>query len=186
MSATARFIVFTKPWKMPLPELARFVKGLGLDGVELPVRPGYQVPPENVDRGLPEAARLLADSGLRIGSVTPPAAAFPDERLIAACGQVGVPIIRVCVSIGPEGYLATVRRWQAGFNRILPVLERYHVAIGVQNHCGNYIGSAIGIRHLIEQYDPRYVCAVWDPAHCALSGEPPGWPPTSSGHTSAW
>src|SRR5579859_3128850 len=27
------FTVFTKPWKMPLPELARFVRGLGFDGV---------------------------------------------------------------------------------------------------------------------------------------------------------
>jgi hypothetical protein len=31
---------------MPLPELAEFVNTLGIDGVELPVRPGYQVEPE--------------------------------------------------------------------------------------------------------------------------------------------
>ena len=44
------FSVFTKPWKTPLPDLARLVRGLGFDGVELPVRPGYQVLPENVRR----------------------------------------------------------------------------------------------------------------------------------------
>ena len=31
----------------------------------------------------------------------------------------------------------------------------------------------MGIRHLIEDYDPRHVAAVWDPAHCALDGEGP-------------
>ena len=55
------FSVFTKPWKMPVAELGRFVKGLGFDGIELPVRPGYQVLPENVRRDLPKAAKQLAD-----------------------------------------------------------------------------------------------------------------------------
>jgi sugar phosphate isomerase/epimerase len=31
----------------------------------------------------------------------------------------------------------------------------------------------MGILHLIEQYDARYVAAVLDPAHCALNGEIP-------------
>ena len=47
------FSVFTKPWKMPLPDLARFVHRLGFEGIELPVRPGYQVLPENVGSDLP-------------------------------------------------------------------------------------------------------------------------------------
>ncbi len=59
-SSSIQFSVFTKPWHLPLPELAALVKGWGFDGVELPVRPGYQVTPENVRRGLPEAVRILA------------------------------------------------------------------------------------------------------------------------------
>ena len=31
----------------------------------------------------------------------------------------------------------------------------------------------MGIRHLIEKYDPRQVCAVLDQAHYGLNGEPP-------------
>jgi len=59
------FVVFTKPWKIPLPELAAFVKGLGFDGIELPVRPGFQVEPQDVARKLPEAVRILGDLGGR-------------------------------------------------------------------------------------------------------------------------
>ena len=33
--------------------------------------------------------------------------------------------------------------------------------------------EALGIMHLIEQYDPAVVSAVLDPGHCAVDGEPP-------------
>jgi len=79
------FSVFTKPWKMPIPELGRFVKALGFDAIELPVRPGFQVLPEKVERDLPAAARQLADCGVSIASVAGPT----DERTIAACAQAG-------------------------------------------------------------------------------------------------
>jgi sugar phosphate isomerase/epimerase len=65
------YTVFTKPWQTKsLPELARFVSDLGFDGIELPVRPGYQVEPENITKDLPEAARILA--GLPTKSPSPP------------------------------------------------------------------------------------------------------------------
>src|SRR3712207_6460813 len=83
------FSVFTKPWKTPLPELGKVVGDLGFDGVELPVRPGFQVEPENVSRGLPEAARTLAEFGVKISSV----AANPSEAIIAACGELQIPLL---------------------------------------------------------------------------------------------
>ena len=42
-AASLTFTVFTKPWKMPIARLARFVADLGFDGVELPVRPGLGI-----------------------------------------------------------------------------------------------------------------------------------------------
>src|SRR5579859_6655055 len=96
------FTVFTKPWKMPLPELGAFVQQLGFDGIELPVRPGFQVEPERVGKGLPDAARILGDFGVKIASVAGPT----DEPTIAACAEAGVPVIRVCIGIPPgTGYL---------------------------------------------------------------------------------
>jgi sugar phosphate isomerase/epimerase len=56
----AEYAVFTKPWMtLPLPELGRMVKGTGFDAIELPVRPGFQVTPEQVAQDLPRAAREL-------------------------------------------------------------------------------------------------------------------------------
>ena len=167
---SVRYSVFTKPWKMPLPELGEHVRGLGFDGIELPVRPGFQVEPENVGRDLPKAARLLRDYGVSIDSVAGPT----DEPTIAACAEARVPIIRICVSIpANESYLEAEARLQREYDGLVPLLDRYGVTLGIQNHCDRCVANAMHLRHLMEKYDPKHIGAVWDAAHNALNGEDP-------------
>jgi len=164
------FSVFTKPWKkMPIGELGRMVHDLGFDGVELPVRPGFQVEPEDVTKDLPRVVRGLSEFGVKVTSVAGPA----DEKTISACAEAGIPIIRICVGIQEEGYMATEAKLQKKLDALVPILDRYGVKLGIQNHCGRFVCNAMGIRHLIEKYDPRHIGAVWDAAHNALSGEEP-------------
>jgi len=167
--ARFQFTVFTKPWRdKPLAELARFVRDLGFQGVELPVRPGYQVPPENVTKGLPEAAKVFADHGLKIGTIAGPT----DEKTMAACAEVGVPIIRIMAPVPKDkDYLTAIRDYQKQWDQLIPLLERHGVAVGVQNHNGRGIANAMQLLHAIGKYDPRCICAIWDPAHNALEGE---------------
>jgi sugar phosphate isomerase/epimerase len=75
--------------------------------------------------------------------------------------------------IGEDGYLASVSRLQVELEGRLPILERYRVKIGVQNHVDRFICNAMGLRHLMERFDPRRIGAVWDAAHNALNGEDP-------------
>jgi sugar phosphate isomerase/epimerase len=162
--------VFSKPWpEKSLPELADFIAGLGLDGVELPVRPGFQVTAEKVATDLPRAAALFKQRGLAIRSVAGP----EDEVTIRAMGEAGIPILRVMAKIDLKiGYMASIdeirRRWDA----LIPTLEKNKVTIGVQNHCDYFVGSAIGLVHLIGKYERKHVAAVLDTAHCGLDGEP--------------
>ncbi len=166
-----RFTVFTKPWKTPIPALAAHVAALGFDGVELPVRPGYPVNPENAADALPAAALVLSDAGLTLDSV----AALPNEATLAACAEARVPLLRVCVNYeAEETYLEGEERLRREFDALLPALERAGVTLGVQNHYGaRDINHACGLRSLLRGYDPRRVAAVWDPAHNALQGEAP-------------
>lgn len=162
--------VFTKPWKdVSLESLGRAMKSLSVQGVELPVRPGYQVEPANIASGLPEAVKILGDQGIKIGSV----AGTVDEATIGAMGECGIQILRICVGIDMSaGYMATEDKLREEWDLLIPALDAAGVNIGVQNHCDNMVGSAIGIMHLIEKYDPKHVSAVYDPAHCGLDGEP--------------
>jgi sugar phosphate isomerase/epimerase len=161
--------VFTKPWTDPLPQLAAKLAGLGFDGVELAVRPGYQVVPENVATDLPKAVKLLAEHGLK----TPSIAGDIDEATIAACGDAGVSTIRICAPIDlAKGYRASIEDYRRQFDALLPSLERSGVTIGVQNHYGVNVASAVGLAHLLSGYDPKLVSGVLDMGHCAVDGEP--------------
>ena len=168
--ATNHFTVFTKSWPdKPIAELGDFVRDLDFEGIELPVRPGFQVTPEKVSRDLPNAAKILADKGVKIGSIAGPT----DRVTIEACGKASVPVIRICPSIDMKiGYMATEKKIRSEYDALLPILADNGVAIGVQNHYGYDVGSAIGIMHLIENYDPGQIGAVLDLAHCGLDGEP--------------
>lgn len=164
------FSVFTKPWKeMSLSQLGEWVSSLGFDGIEFPVRPGYQVEPDNV-KDLPQAVKILAESGVKIYSVAGPT----DEATIAACAEAGIPTIRVMANIGKdERYLEAEERLQREVDALVPLLDTYGVQLGVQNHCNRFVANAIGLRRLIEKYDPRHVAIVWDAAHEALEGGQP-------------
>jgi len=164
------YSVFTKVWnELPLPELATLIAGMGFDGVELPVRPGTQVEPQDVSTGLPEAVRILGDHGLRIYSIAGPA----DKATIAACAEAGVSIIRINVAVGHGGYLATEARVRKELESLVPTLDEHGVTIGIQNHVGRNVANASGLLHLVESFDPKHVAAVWDAAHAALAGEEP-------------
>lgn len=161
--------VFTKSWVEPLASLSDKVAALGVNGVELPVRPGYQVTADDVATGLPQAVRTFKDRGLIIHSV----AGSVDEKTIAACGDNGIATIRIFAPIDMKiGYEASIARYRRDFDAALPHLERFGVNVGVQTHSGNCIGSASGILRLIESYDADRISAVLDMAHCALAGEP--------------
>jgi len=166
-----KFTVFTKPWRMPVKELAGYVKSLGFDGVELPIREGYQVVPEEIEK-LKDVVKIFADYGLTVPSIAP--LGKIDERVLSACREARVDIIRQCIRIpAGTGYMKMMEKVWKEFDELVPLLDKYGVRIGIQNHCDLFVCNAMGIRYLIERYNPKHFCAVWDPMHCALNGEDP-------------
>ena len=167
---TTTWSVFTKPWREPqVGALGELVAGMGFDAVELPVRPGYQVAPDEVSTALPAAARELARSGVGIASI----ASGTDEATFAACADAGVPFIRIMVPIGVNGYAATgteIRRMLAGLSERA---ERYGVRVAVQPHYDDYIADSSELFALLQDVDPRHVAAIWDSAHDALARKRP-------------
>jgi sugar phosphate isomerase/epimerase len=150
--------VFTKPWNDAIEAVADRMVALGVDAIELPIRPGYQVTPETVKTALRQVVEMLAGRGLAICSVAAPL----DDAIISACGDSGIPIVRTMVSIEPGKvhYADAIAAARARFDALIPLLNTTGVRIGVQNHSGNAIGSAIGLYHLMERYDPKHICAI--------------------------
>ncbi|NOU73201.1 TIM barrel protein [Paenibacillus sp. LMG 31458] len=164
------FSLFVKHWKdLPVSKLGEFVKCVGFDGIELPIRAGFHVEPATAQQTLPALAAQLAEQDVRIFSVAAPA----DESIFAACQAAGVPLIRIMVDIDPDGYKATEERMKRKLEKLAPLCEQYGVKIGVQQHNGKYINDSNGIMRLMENISCEYVGVVWDAAHDALAGQQP-------------
>ena len=161
--------IFTKPWQhIAIDELCKKIADWGFDGIEFPLRDGYQVAPKNAERDLPALAKKLSEYDLKLTSV----AASMDENIFAACQAASVPIIRVMAGFDlKKGYLKSAEEYRTNLNNVLPLCEKYNVKIGVQNHYGPMVFNSMELKHLLEGFDPKYIGAVWDAAHSGLSGE---------------
>jgi sugar phosphate isomerase/epimerase len=169
-TSSISFSIFTKPWKQKsVFELGAFVSGLGFDGIEFPLRDGYQLEAANADQ-LPQLVKQFADHGLKIFSV----ASEPTELVFAGCAEAGIPMIRIMPSIThDQGYLASEKSARERIDKLLPLCEKYGVKVGCQQHYGNNVVDSAGLRSFLEPYDPKYVGAIWDTAHDALAGQQP-------------
>ena len=173
--------VFTKPWpRDPVERLATRLAAMGVSGIELPVRPGYQVSPDRLER-LGAAVDAFAAEGLRVASVAVTDETLqsahrdpkPLEALTAAMGEAGVPILRVMAKVRPDvGYRGTVDGLRWTIESLGAALRDAGVVVGIQNHYDHYVGSAAGIDHILQPLDPEIAGFILDPAHCALAGEP--------------
>jgi sugar phosphate isomerase/epimerase len=168
------FAVFVKPWKrFSLAELGSHIRKLGFDLIELPVRPGFPCQPEHIETQLPQAVKQLAEEGVRVLNVTV-SLPLDDERLYAACAEAGVPMNRVIFDRKDMNYWEAEDAARRQLDAAIPFCEQYGIQIGVQNHYGSSLPvNEMGLYHLVKDYDPKHVGAIWDPAHNALEGMAP-------------
>lgn len=161
--------VFTKPWKdLPIEQLADKIGSLGFEGIELPVRPGFQVEPARMIEDLPAAAATFRDRGLEIQSV----ATDLTVEAIRACSAAGIPILRTMLPLDADlTYFENVRAFRRKCEGLIALTAGSGVSIGLQNHCDRFACSAVSIMQAIENLDEAYVSAVLDLGHTGLNGE---------------
>lgn len=174
-----RYVYFTKFLKeLDVKGLAAFCKDVGLDGVDLAVRPGYPVHPDNVRDALPAAAQTLRDEGLVIGLVSSPTDMIDADGKVAralfeASAKAGVPAIKIGYFLYKPPFteaLDGARRRLAGFARLA---ERTGVRACYHTHSGNMLGNnAASLRLLLDGADPHHVGAFFDTGHTAINGGP--------------
>ena len=162
-------IVFTKPWQnLAIGELADLISELGFAGVELPARPGYQVEPDQVGELLGKAVEAFEDRGLMIYSV----AGDLDRATALACARAGVPVLRTMLKLDPEkSYRENVDAFRSRCRQVGEVLKDSPTTIGLQNHCDEFVSSAMGLIHAIDPLPADQVSAVLDLGHTGLDGE---------------
>jgi sugar phosphate isomerase/epimerase len=158
-----RVIVFSKPvGSMSVTELADSMAELGVDGVDLVVRDGQTVTPENPD-GILAVARALAERGLSLEVVT---TSFtepdePAEAIFDACAEAGVRLVRAgFFRYDPaQGYQRSLAAAQRGLAELAGIAADSGVPLAVQLHHGTIHQSAAHVLRLISDLDEVRVYA---------------------------
>jgi len=161
-------------------QIGDHAKRLGVDGLDLAVRSGQAVNPENVTEALPEAMRVWRSLGLTVPLVTLEGGAVdPSDpsviRVFEACGQAGIGLVK----LGYWRWAAGHRYWEevsrirdavAGFEALG---RRVGVTSLIHTHShGCYGCNASSAMHLLKGFDPNDVGIYLDLAHLAIEGEP--------------
>jgi sugar phosphate isomerase/epimerase len=173
------FVYFTKTLQsLDVPGLVAFAKEVGLDGVDLAVRPNYPVTPDNVATELPRAVKAFKDDGLSVGLVTAPTdLSDPDstaaKAIFEACGKAEVAAVKIgyfAYKSKFDATLADARSKMAGFAKLA---ARTGVKACYHTHSGSYLGNnAASLRFLLDDLDPHHVGAFLDTGHTAVNGGP--------------
>lgn len=175
-------VAFTKSFQdWSIPEVCRRFKQIGLDGLDLTVRPGGHIAPERVTEELPKAARAAQEHGLVLGLLTTSitSADALAEKTFAAAAKAGVKRLKLGYYrySKPVGTLARqmdeVRKQLADVVRLG---ERYDVRPCVHIHSGAYIPShGTMLYSLIRDFSPEQIGAYVDMLHMTLEGGDDGW-----------
>jgi sugar phosphate isomerase/epimerase len=160
-------------------ELGEKIKAFGYDGVDPCIRPGHPVTFDNVDKALPAATRVWKDQGVVCPMVSAPIdfndATLPEaERLYAACGASGIPLMKMGYFRYHEGddYWSRIDDVRKALDSFQHLGEKHGVKTLCHTHSGPFFGSnCSGLMHLLKGFDPRYTGAYVDFGHLALDGE---------------
>ncbi|MCC7495296.1 MAG: sugar phosphate isomerase/epimerase [Fimbriimonadaceae bacterium] len=176
-----QYVMFTKHLQeWPLEQACAKVKAMGFDGLDLTVRGGGYVLPEDAPTGLPAAVQVAAGAGLGVPMLT---------TNITAADPVSVQLMQTAAQCGIRelklGYW-TYRK----FGEYRPALDDAKVklagiaqaaaAAGVRVnlhiHSNNFITANPAIVWwLLQDLDPAAVGAYADPGHMVIEGGKDVW-----------
>lgn len=166
---------------LTIPEAGKAVKELGFYGLDLTVRPGGHVLPENVKSALPEAVRQLKELGLTVPMITTgivDAADPASEAIMATAAGQGIRELKL--GYWPYRPFGTLQSQLDAARKAMDGIEvlarRQDVRASIHVHSGDYLSAEAGnIYLLLKDRDPHYVGAYLDPGHMTLEGAASGW-----------
>jgi sugar phosphate isomerase/epimerase len=157
------------------------VRELGLDGIDLTVRPGGHVLPEVVASELPRAVAALLAQGVAVPMITTGivSASQPEATpTFAAAAEAGVRWLKL--GYWPYRPFGALREQLDLAKRELDGIERpaeqHGVCACIHTHSGNYLSATTaGMHHLLDGRNPERIGAYLDPGHMTVEGGLGGW-----------
>ena len=167
---------------MEYDRLADALAELQFDGVDVTVRPGGHVLPENVEDDLPRITEAVRNVGLDVMMITTRISDPDDaatEAILKTASALGIGYYR----IGSWRYdmdrdiLPQLHEWNAKLETLSGMNEHYNTRAGYHNHSGhNYIGAPMwDIYEMMKGVDRKWVGCNLDLAHAIAEGGYGAW-----------
>lgn len=156
-------------------------KGLGLEGLDLTVRPKGHVEPERVKTDLPKAVAELKEVGAAVPMITTGIVSASDpaaKATFATAQQLGIRYLKLGYwNYKPFGKLRDqldeAKRQLDGVEKLA---AEHKVCACLHTHSGNYLtATAAGMFLLLDGRCPDQIGAYLDPGHLTVEGGAGGW-----------
>lgn len=182
-AATPAVCVFSKHLQfLDYDALAATCRELGVDGVDLTVRPKGHVEPVQVQRDLPRAVEAVRAAGLDVPMITTHLNSAEDDGardIFEAASALGIRYARV----GNEKYSHEGNPWDelpAFVDRLAELTalaEEHEVLLGYHNHSGyDNVGAALwDLHHIIRAIDSKHFGSNLDVGHTTVEGGFGAW-----------
>src|SRR5947209_7926084 len=175
-----QFVIFTDNLSdLNIRDACREAKKAGFDGLDLTLRPGGHVKPENAELGLTKAHEIADEEGVTIAMITTgiTAANSPFAESVVAAAHFRIPAIKLGYwRYEPFGNLAKqldgARRKLEG---IIALTRRYGVRPCLHTHSGPILSNSPLLYLLVKDFPPAEVGAYVDPMHMCYEGSGSGW-----------
>ena len=157
-------------------ELAALFKDSGLDGIDLSLRKGGHVEPENVEKDLPKVVKAAQKYGISVPSIVTDILDTDDpltERVLKTASDNGVKYYRLAyysynykLSIP-----ANLENFRVKMERLGEMNAKYNITGGYQNHYGSRFGSSLWeIWEVIKNMDKTKIGCFYDVHHGVAEG----------------
>ncbi|MFP4291166.1 MAG: sugar phosphate isomerase/epimerase family protein [Cyclobacteriaceae bacterium] len=162
--------------------MAETAAEIGFDGVDLTVRPGGHVLPENVKRDLPKAVAAIRKQGLQCSMITTRLNS-PDgkvnQQVLDAAADQGIRYFRTDYFRYPDqaDVPAFLQNCQDTLKKLADESEKRGLYASYQNHAGShYMGAPVwDIAGILRKINSQHLGSQYDIRHATVEGGQ-AWP----------
>lgn len=163
-------------------EMAETAAEIGFDGVDLTVRPGGHVLPENVNRDLPKAITAVQKQGLKSFMMTSRLNSPKEkvnQQLLDVASDQGIKYYRTDYFRYPDqsDVLSFLDQCKTTLDKLASYSEKKGLYASYQNHAGSrYMGAPVwDIAGILHQINSPHLGSQYDIRHATVEGGQ-AWP----------
>jgi L-ribulose-5-phosphate 3-epimerase len=163
-------------------DAASIARDIGFDGIDITVRAGGHVLPENVEKDLPAAVEAVHHAGLQVPMITTEIMNVDTphaDAVLKTASQLGIRHYRWGSVTYPEkqGIVERLNELRPQMKVLAELNEKHQICGMYHTHSGpGLVGAPIwDLWYLFQGLDPRWIGINYDIGHATVEGGYGGW-----------